>query len=147
MATDPAGMVIARTDRPAAQGEDLSKDPMVMKPLEGEESATVWRQGDKLFHAVVGADATGADLEGVLVAGYGINEALASDIRKLTHSEIAFLTTAAGPAAAALGLVARAQGGRARAPRSAGPSSARRATAPFERRPRRRALRRRRRSR
>ena len=23
-----------------------------MKPLEGEESATVWRQGDKLFHAV-----------------------------------------------------------------------------------------------
>ena len=45
-------MVIARTDRPGRQGEDLSTDPLVMKPLEGEESATVWRQGDRLFHAV-----------------------------------------------------------------------------------------------
>jgi hypothetical protein len=30
---------------------------------------------------------TGPDLKGVLVAGYGINEALASQIRKLTHSD------------------------------------------------------------
>jgi HAMP domain-containing protein/predicted Ser/Thr protein kinase len=39
---------------------------------------------------------TGPDLKGVLVAGYGINEALASQIRKLTHSEIAYLTRAPG---------------------------------------------------
>src|SRR5467141_2844156 len=32
--TDPSGTVVARTDRPA-QGEDLSKAPIVMKPLEG----------------------------------------------------------------------------------------------------------------
>jgi eukaryotic-like serine/threonine-protein kinase len=90
--TDPAGVVVARTDRPTAQGEDLSADPLVLKPLEGEEAATVWRQGDRLFHAVSVPMSTGADLKGVLIAGYGINEALASDIRKLTHSEIAFLT-------------------------------------------------------
>ena len=96
IATSPAGMVIARTDRPTAQGEDLSKDPVVTKPLEGEESATVWRQGDKLYHAVSVPMQTGPDLKGVLVAGYGIDEALASQIRKLTHSEIAYLVQASG---------------------------------------------------
>jgi serine/threonine-protein kinase len=96
IATDPAGVLIARTDRPTAQGEDLSKDPVVMKPLEGEESATVWRQADKLYHAVSVPMQTGPDLKGVLVAGYGIDETLASQIRKLTHSEIAYLVQASG---------------------------------------------------
>ena len=96
IATDPAGVVIARTDRPTAQGDDLSKDPVVMKPLEGEESATVWRQGDKLYHAVSVPMQTGPDLKGVLVAGYGIDETLASQIRKLTHSEIAYLVQVPG---------------------------------------------------
>ena len=94
--TDPSGVVVARTDRPSAQGEDLSKAPIVMKPLEGEESATVWRTSDRLYHAVSVPIVTGQALMGVLVAGYGINEALASDIRKLTHSEIAFVTVAPG---------------------------------------------------
>ena len=98
VATDPAGIVIARSDRPGAQGQDLSKDPVVMKPLEGEESATVWRQGDKLFHAVSVPMQFGADIVGVLIAGYGINETLASDIRKITHSEIAYLTQQKGQA-------------------------------------------------
>jgi eukaryotic-like serine/threonine-protein kinase len=96
IATDPAGVVVARTDRPGAQGEDLSKDPVVTKPLEGEESATVWRQGDRLYHAVSVPMVTGPDLKGVLIAGYEINEALANDIRKLTHSEIAYLIPGAG---------------------------------------------------
>jgi serine/threonine-protein kinase len=91
IATDPAGVVVARTDRPGAQGDDLSKDPLVTKPIEGEESATVWRQGDRLYHAVSVPMVTGPDLKGVLIAGYEISEALASDIRKLTHSEIAYL--------------------------------------------------------
>src|SRR6185295_11913884 len=96
IATNPAGVVIARTDRPTAQGEDLSKDPVVTKPLEGEESATVWRQGARLYHAVSVPMQTGPDLKGVLVAGYGLDEALASQIRKLTHSDIAYLTVAPG---------------------------------------------------
>jgi HAMP domain-containing protein/predicted Ser/Thr protein kinase len=94
--TDPAGAVVARTDRPSGQGEDLSKAPIVMKPLEGEESATVWRTSDRLYHAVSVPMVTAGELMGVLVAGYGINEALASDIRKLTHSEIAYVTLAPG---------------------------------------------------
>ena len=96
IATDPTGRVVARTDRPGAQGEDLSKDPLVTKPLEGEESATVWRQGDRLYHAVSVPMVTGADLKGVLIAGYEINEGLASEITKLTHSEIAYLIPGPG---------------------------------------------------
>jgi HAMP domain-containing protein len=91
IATDTAGIVLARSDRPGADGEDLSKDPIVVKPLGGEESATVWPQGDKLYHAVSVPMAFSGNPVGVLVAGYGINEALAAQIRKLTHSEVAFL--------------------------------------------------------
>jgi serine/threonine-protein kinase len=96
IATDPDGVVIARTDRPGAAGEDLSADPVVQRPMEGEESFTVWLQGDRLYHAVAVPMVIGGDLLGVLVAGYGINEALAGDIRKLTHSEIAYLTQRPG---------------------------------------------------
>jgi serine/threonine-protein kinase len=96
IATDPDGVVLARSDRPRAQGEDLSADPVVTKPLEGEESSTLWRQGDRLFHAVSVPMLTGPDLKGVLIAGYALNETLASQIRKLTHSQVAFLTQAPG---------------------------------------------------
>src|SRR5687768_3695833 len=94
--TDPGGVVIARTDRPGVRGENLAADPLVQKPLEGEEAATAWRQGERLFHAVSVPMITDGDLKGVLIAGYAINEALAADIRKLTHSEIVYLTHAPG---------------------------------------------------
>ncbi len=96
VATDPGGLVIARSDRAGAGGENLAQDPIVMKPLEGAESATVWRQGDKLYHAVSVPMAFAGKVVGVLVAGYGINEALANEIRKLTHSEVAFLVEPPG---------------------------------------------------
>jgi eukaryotic-like serine/threonine-protein kinase len=96
LAADANGRLIARSDRPTAQGEDLSKDPIVTKALSGEESATIWRQGDQLYHAVSVPMAFGSNVVGVLVAGYGLNEALASQIQKLTHSQIAFLTTTTG---------------------------------------------------
>lgn len=92
VATNRDGLLIARSDRPGASGDDLSQDPVVMKPLEGEEFATVWLQGGKPFHTVSIPMVTAGELKGVLIAGYAINEALAGDIRKLTHSEIAFLT-------------------------------------------------------
>ncbi len=95
LATDPQGIVIGRSDRPAT-GEDLSKDPIVMKPIEGDESATVWRQSGKLFHAVSVPLSVGVDLKGVVVAGYAIDEALAAYMRRLTHSQVAYLAYPAG---------------------------------------------------
>jgi serine/threonine-protein kinase len=92
MATNPDGMLIARSDRPGVSGDDLSRDDVVARPLEGEEFATVWLQGGKPYHTVSMPMLTTGELKGVLVAGYEIDEALAASIRKLTHSEIAFLT-------------------------------------------------------
>jgi serine/threonine-protein kinase len=97
IATDSDGLVVARSDRPGAQGQDLSQHPVVVKSLEGQESATIWRQDDRLYHVVSVPMQFGADILGVLIAGYGINEALAGDIRKLTHSEIAYLIQGDGP--------------------------------------------------
>ncbi|PYQ23784.1 MAG: hypothetical protein DMF79_03085 [Acidobacteria bacterium] len=96
IATDADGVVIARSDRPGGAGEDLSQQEIVRKPLEGEESSTIWRQGDRLANAVAVPMQTGPSLVGVLVAGYGIDEALAGQIHKLTHSQIAYLVQDAG---------------------------------------------------
>jgi serine/threonine-protein kinase len=96
IATDPAGVVIARSDRPGAARDDLSKDPLVMKPLEGEESTSIWLQGGKLFQAVAVPMRFGDELAGVLIAGYAMNEGLANQIQRITRSDIAYLTMAPG---------------------------------------------------
>jgi len=91
VATDWDGVVVARTDRPGDSGEDLSADPIIDGALAGEESATLWRQGDGLSTAVAVPMQTGPELVGVLVAGYVIDEGVAAQIRRLTHSEIAYV--------------------------------------------------------
>jgi serine/threonine-protein kinase len=98
MATDPAGKLLARTDRPSDTGDDFSADPIVKRALEGDDSASLWLQGDQLFTAVAVPMQTGPELVGVLVAGYRLSEAVASQIHKLTHSDIAFLVRPAGAA-------------------------------------------------
>ena len=115
VATDASGVVIARSDRPGGHGENLAKDPMVAKALEGEEPATVWKQGERLFHAVALPMQTGGELKGVLIAGYGLSEGLAHQIRRLTKSEAAFLAGAGSE----LSLAASSLGPREAALRSA----------------------------
>jgi len=96
MATDPAGKLLARTDRPSDTGDDLSKDPIVKRALDGDDAASLWRQGDQLYTAVAVPMQTGPELVGVMVAGYRLDEKVASDIHKLTHSDIAFVVRPAG---------------------------------------------------
>ena len=96
LATDASGKLVARTDRAGAAADDLGADPIVRRALEGEESATLWRQGDRLFTAVAVPMTIGPELVGTLVAGYGLDEAAATQLRKLTHSEIAFVLQPAG---------------------------------------------------
>jgi len=98
LATDPFGVVLARADGEPA-GQDLSADPLVSGALEqGRPASTLWRQGARLYHAVSAPMTTGEDTKGVLVAGYEVNQALAEQLRKLTHCEIAFLSEGAGQA-------------------------------------------------
>jgi serine/threonine-protein kinase len=98
MATDPAGKLIARTDRPSDTGDDLSNESIVQKALEGEDAAALWLQGDQLYSAVAVPMQTGPELVGVLVAGYRLSEAVAAQMHKMTHSQIAFLVRPSGQA-------------------------------------------------
>ena len=144
IATGADGVVIARSDRPRQRRGPLEGPDRDEAAREGEESATVWRQGDRLFHAVSVPMQTGPDLKGVLIAGYAINEALAGDIRKLTRSEIAYLTHAPGqppklsvsslgarePAFREALVAARAGGGREQRPDRSSSTWAARTTSP-----------------
>jgi HAMP domain-containing protein len=98
LATDPTGKLIARTDRPSDTGDDLSKDPIVKRALDGDDASSLWLQGDQLFSAVAVPMQTGPELVGVMVAGYRVSEAVATQMHKLTHSDIAFLVRPAGQA-------------------------------------------------
>jgi HAMP domain-containing protein len=91
LATDWDGVLVARTDHPTASGDDLSEDPLVLAAFEGEESATLWREGETIATAVAVPMLTGPELVGVLVAGYVIDEAVAARIQRLTRSEIAYV--------------------------------------------------------
>jgi serine/threonine-protein kinase len=96
LVTNPAGVLVARTDRPGATGDDLASDPLVRRALEGEESATLWRQSDRLYTAVAVPMTTGGELVGALVAGYALNEAVAGQLRRLTKGDVAFLLEDSG---------------------------------------------------
>lgn len=96
LATDWDGVLVARTDKPTASGDDLSEDPLVVAAFEGEESATLWQEGDVLATVVAVPMLTGPEFVGVLVAGYVIDEEVAAHIRRLTRSEIAYVLKEAG---------------------------------------------------
>src|SRR5436190_18533326 len=92
MATNPAGLLLARSDKPTERGTDLSKDPVVDMSVKGDEGSGRWQEGDRLFHAVSTPMSTGDNLQGILLAGYALDAAVAKSLARLTGAEIAFLT-------------------------------------------------------
>ena len=96
LATDWDGILVARTDHPGDSGDDLSEEPLILAAFEGEESATLWQDGDALSTSVAVPMLTGPELVGVLVAGYMVDEAVAVQIRRLTRSEIAYVVKELG---------------------------------------------------
>ena len=94
IATDPTGLLLARSDKPTERGTDLSKDPVVEMSVKGEAAEGLWQEGDRLFHAVSTPMRTGDNNQGVLLAGYALNASVAKSLAKLSGAEIAFLTGA-----------------------------------------------------
>ncbi|MEO5762459.1 MAG: HAMP domain-containing protein, partial [Vicinamibacteria bacterium] len=94
MATDPAGLVLARSDRPTEHGADLSKDPVVGMSVRGEAAAGLWQEGDRIFHAVSTPMSTLENQQGVLLAGYALDGAVAKSLSSITGAEIGFVTGA-----------------------------------------------------
>jgi len=95
MATDPSGLLVARSDKPTERGTDLSKDPVVAMSVKGEAAEGLWQEGDRLFHAVSTPMKTGDNQQGVLLAGYALDATVSKSLAKLSGAEIAFLTGAA----------------------------------------------------
>lgn len=88
--TDSAGKVVARTDRPSLTGVDLSGTPLVGGAIEGESAGGIWRQENRLYHAVSVPLIVGPELLGAVVTGYEINDALAQDIKRFADCEVVF---------------------------------------------------------
>uniref|UniRef100_A0A832I3J0 HAMP domain-containing protein n=1 Tax=Eiseniibacteriota bacterium TaxID=2212470 RepID=A0A832I3J0_UNCEI len=96
---DPAGRVIARTDRPGRAGDDLSGDPLVAEALRAGEASGVWRDGGRLYAAVASPLLSGLRTpEGVLVAGFALDDAVALELKRVAGADVCFV---AGDSAAA----------------------------------------------
>ena len=88
--TDYEGLVLARTDRPARAGESLEQRPLIASALEGESVAGVWRDGERLYHAVSIPMIIGPTILGTVTSGYAIDDLLAGEIKRLTDCEVVF---------------------------------------------------------
>jgi eukaryotic-like serine/threonine-protein kinase len=87
---DPAGKVVARTDRPQAVGQDLSQRPLIKKALADFEAAGVWQDGGNLYYAV--AQPLSKDtLLGFLITGFAINDLAALEVNKISGADVAFV--------------------------------------------------------
>jgi serine/threonine-protein kinase len=91
---DPAGHVVARTDRPGATGEDLSREALVAVARQTGEAHGAFSDGRRLYSAVAVALLSGRqNLEGTLVAGFATDDAMALNLKRLTGTETCFLVS------------------------------------------------------
>lgn len=89
---DPYGEVFVRTDRPDRVGEDLARRPLVAVALEEFSAAGVWEESDRLYFAVATPIVQQLDLLGFLVMGFAIDEALLRELKRVSGTEMLFLT-------------------------------------------------------
>lgn len=92
--TDPDGTILARTDKPSASGQSVAEVPLMKQALDGDEATGLWQDGGNLYNAVALPILTGDVIEATLAVGYSINDALATQIKTLTHSDTAFFVNA-----------------------------------------------------
>jgi serine/threonine-protein kinase len=89
---DRGGRLIARTDRPGTSGADLSGDPLVAEAMRSGEATGTWRDGDRLFSAVAAPLLSGTQtLEGVFIAGFALDDAVALDLKRMTGTDVCFI--------------------------------------------------------
>jgi serine/threonine-protein kinase len=92
---DPVGKVVARTDKPSAVGEDLKGRPLVAKALADFEAFGVWREGDRLYHAVAVPVTKNFTSLGFLVTGFAITDESAREVNRVSGADAAYV--ALGP--------------------------------------------------
>jgi len=99
---DPQGRLLVRTDQPDAPPVDLSSRPLVKKVLVDFEASGVWQEGNKIYEAVAVPLTLSQNAFAYLVVGFAINDVRALEVKRVTGTEVAYLTgTAAGVAVVA----------------------------------------------
>ncbi len=86
--TDGEGSLLADTTEPAANGTNLSKDPVVGGALGSVEAAGFWRRGTVIYQVQARRIAFGNNIVGVLVLGYKIDGRVAEAVHRQTSSSV-----------------------------------------------------------
>ncbi len=99
---DPQGRLLVRTDQPEAPPVDLSDRPLVKKVLVDFEASGVWQEGNRIYEAVAVPLTLSQNVFAYLVVGFAINDVRALEVKRVTGTEVAYLTgTSAGVAVVA----------------------------------------------
>jgi serine/threonine-protein kinase len=107
IATTPAGVALARTDRPLPYAADLSAVPTIAGALQGAQTEGIWLSGGKLYHVVAAPVLEGgARLTGVIAAAFQIDDDVARNLERLLNTQVVFLADAARPSEPAKAAVA-----------------------------------------
>jgi len=91
VALDRDGIVLQRTDDPAAVGGDMSAAALVAAAFEESDAIGVWREGDKLYHAVAVRLAQQFDLVGCMIVALAINDSLAGELARAGGADVVYL--------------------------------------------------------
>lgn len=94
---DTRGVVLARTDRPGQVGMDLSQRALVASALTDFQALGVWREAEELYYAVAVPFVRGSQLLGYLVTAYALSDASALEVKRMSGTEIAYLTLGNAP--------------------------------------------------
>ena len=89
---DPQGQLLVRTDQPDAPPVDLSARPLVRKVLADFEASGVWQEGNKIYEAVAVPLTLSQNVFAYLVVGFAINDVRALEVKRVTGTEVAYLT-------------------------------------------------------
>jgi eukaryotic-like serine/threonine-protein kinase len=99
MVLDPQGRVVARTDRPADTGADLSARPLVARAVAELGASGIWWEGGELYQAAVVPLARGGQLVAYLLTGLALDDGAALEVKRMTSTEVVYLAPGAGGAA------------------------------------------------
>ncbi|MEZ5312201.1 MAG: HAMP domain-containing protein [Thermoanaerobaculia bacterium] len=106
---DPRGRLLVRTDQPDAPPIDLAKRPLIAKVLEEYEGFGIWQEGDKIYEAVGVPLALNQNAFAFLVVGFEINDVRALEVKRVTATEVAYLTATSSGAAVVASTLAPGQ--------------------------------------
>ncbi len=104
MVLDDFGYLLVRTDRPQPAGHPMTEQPLVdlvVEDLFAENG--LWRERGRLYQAAVVPIDLAHELIGFIVAARALDEALATELRRASGAEVAFLAFDDGRQATVVG--------------------------------------------